>query len=180
MWDNTNVNLLGKPSEAELQRLTYSLYYGCNVAKGGIFHQLCGWLGGWDLWLGAVCDSDYLEKSGLLQFQECFQKADPTSNLSFTNILDKGYWCILAAWRAGRQLLLQPFFAKSDRKFLSWEVLLSGAVAHDRSGNERAVNRMKASGMIARGIHQKQDLARTADLWIVWGFQCNFMFKPVL
>mmetsp|Transcript_2874 Transcript_2874/g.4131 ORF Transcript_2874/g.4131 Transcript_2874/m.4131 type:complete len:119 (-) Transcript_2874:6-362(-) len=100
-----------------------------------------------------------------------------SSDISFTNILDKGYRCILAAWRTGGQLLLQPFFAKSDRKFNSREVLLSGAIASDRSANERAVKKMKASGMIARGIHQKQDLFRSAD---VWGFQCNFMFKPVL
>jgi hypothetical protein len=89
--------------------------------------------------------------------------------------------------------VLQPFFAKSDRKFSSNEVLLSGAVATDRSANERAVNRLKAksaneravnrlkaSGRIARGIHQRQDLERAADMWIAWGFQCNFMFKPVL
>jgi len=115
-----------------------------------------------------------------MQFQELFQRADSKSSLSFTNILDKGYRCILAAWRAGGQLLLQPFFAKSDRKFLSTEVLLSGAVASDCSGNERAVNHLKSSDMIARGIHQLQDLEQTADLWIGYGFQCNFMFKPVL
>jgi hypothetical protein len=132
------------------------------------------------LWLGAVSDTDYLEKSGLLSYQEQFQKDDPTSSISFTNILDKGYRCILAAWRTGGQLLLQPFFAKSDRKFSSREVLLSGAIASDRSVNERAVKRMKESGMIARGIHQCQDLVQSADLWLAWGFQCNFMFKPVL
>ena len=141
---------------------------------------MSGWLGSWDLCLGAVTDSDYLENSGLMKFQANFQKKDPTSSLSFTNILDKGYRCILAAWRAGGQLLLQPFFAKSDRKFSSREVLLSGAVASDRSGNERAVRRLKSSELIARGIHQKHDLGRFSDLWIAWGFQCNFMFKPVL
>jgi hypothetical protein len=57
---------------------------------------------------------------------------------------------------------------------------LSGAVATDRSANERAVNRLKASSRIAGGIHQRQDLERAADMWIAWGFQCNFMFKPVL
>ena len=129
------------------------------------------------MWLGAVSDSVYLEKSGLLGYQELFQKSDATSSISSTNILDKGYRCVLAAWRAGGQLLLQPFFAKSDRKFTSHEVLLSGALATDRSANKRTVNRMKASSMIARGIHQQQDLARFADLWIAWGFQgnCNFM-----
>ena len=116
------------------------------------------------MWLSAVSDSDYLEKSGLLGYQETFQKADPTSSISFTNILDKGYRCVLAAWQTGGQLLLQPFFAKSDQKFTSHEVLLSGAVASDRSANERAVKRMKESSMIARGIHQQQDLARFADL----------------
>jgi hypothetical protein len=76
--------------------------------------------------------------------------------------------------------VLQPFFAKSDRKFSSNEVLLSGAVATDRSANERAVNRLKASGRIAGGIHQSQDLECASDIWIAWGFQCNFMYKPVL
>ena len=33
---------------------------------------------------------------------------------------------------------------------------------------------------IAHGIHGSQDLAQFADIWIAWGFQCNFMFKPVL
>ena len=118
MWDNTNVDFQGKPTDADLQRLTLSLYYGGNVAKGGIF---CSFVVGfcWELWLGAVLDSDYLEKdylekdylekSGLLGYQELFQKSDATSSISFMNILDKGYRCVLAAWRAGGQLLLQPF-----------------------------------------------------------------------
>ena len=180
MWDNTNVDFMGKPSDPDLQRLTYSLYYGGNVAKGGVFLQLCGWLGGWDLWLGAMSDTDYFESSEILEKQEEFQKEDQSSPLSFTNILDKGYRSILAAWRAGGQLLLQPFFAKSDRQFTSEEVLLSAAVASDRSANERAVNRLKANGMICRGIHARQDLVMTADFWLAWGFQCNFMYKPVL
>ena len=180
MWDNTNVNFMGKPSDPDLQRQTFSLYYGQNVAKGGIFLQLCGWMGGWELHLGAISDTAYFENSGLLSEQLEFQKNDSSSDLSFTNILDKGYRSILAAWRAGGQLLLQPFFAKSDRKFTSKEVLLSAAVASDRSANERAVKRMKCSGMISRGIHQSEGLEMMADLWIAWGFQCNFMYKPVL
>ena len=69
-WDNTSVDLKGKTTDSDLQRLTYSLYYGGKVAKGGIFLQLCGGLGGWELWVGACSDSDYLERSGVLQFQE--------------------------------------------------------------------------------------------------------------
>ena len=130
--------------------------------------------------MGAVSDTDYFDNSDLLVFQKMFQEADVSSPLAFTNILDKGYRSVLAAWRKGGQLLLQPFFAKSDRKFTSKEVLLSGAVASDRSANERAVKLLKAAGMISRGIHQQHDLVQFSDLWIAWGFQCNFMFKPVL
>ena len=182
MWDNTNVNFTGKPTDADLQRMTYSLYYGGNVAKGGVFLQLSGWLGGWDLWLGAVSDTDYFEQAGILEAQEAFQRHVDVDDdvIAFTNIMDKGYRSILAAWRAGDQLLLQPFFAKSDRKFTSKEVLLSAAVATDRSGNERAVRAMKRSEFIRRGIHQKQKLDQFADFWLAWGFQVNFMYKPVL
>jgi hypothetical protein len=95
-------------------------------------------------------------------------------------VVDKGYRNVLADWRSGGQLLLQPYFAKSDKKFNSEQVLLSGAVAADRSANERAVKRMKLCGMIAQGIHQRSDNGRVSDVWIAWGFQTNFMYMPVL
>jgi hypothetical protein len=180
MWDNTNVDFQGKPSDADLQRLTHSQYYGGNVAKGAIFLQLCGWMGSWALWLGAISDTEYLERCGLLEAQKQFQQKDNSSNLPFTNILDKGYRSILSAWRAGGQLLLQPFFAKSDRKFSSEEILQSAAVASDRSANERAVRVMKRSGVFTDGIHPRQNLEMMDDMWLAWGFQSNFMYKPVL
>jgi hypothetical protein len=65
----------------------------------------------------------------------------------------------------GSLLLLQSFFVRGNREFSSREVLLSGAVLTDRSGNELVVNRLKYSNiMIFRGIHHTQDLP--------W---CNFM-----
>jgi hypothetical protein len=76
---------------------------------------------------------------------------------------------------------LQPVFAKSDRKFNSREVLISGAVASHQSGNERAVERMKESNFVCRGIHNSRvNLDTVADVWLAWGFQCNFMFEPIL
>jgi hypothetical protein len=57
MWHNTNVPLCFNPSEAEAQHNTYSLYYGGNVAKGGVFIQPCGWMGTHELWMGAVSDT---------------------------------------------------------------------------------------------------------------------------
>lgn len=44
MWDMTNIEAYGF-SDANLQRLTYSKYYNQNCFKGGVFVQLCGWLG---------------------------------------------------------------------------------------------------------------------------------------
>ena len=144
------------------------------MVKLAIFLQLCGWLGGWDPWLGAVSDTDYFEKSGLLNKQQEFMVADITSDLPFTNILDKGYRSTLAAWRAGGQLLLQPFFARSDRK------LQSATVATDQAVNERAVNRLKECGTVTRGIHQRESLEEYADCCLAWGFESNFVYKPVL
>ena len=72
------------------------------------------------------------------------------------------------------------FFARSDRKFTSKEVTLSGAVASDRSANERAVNRLKLAKTISKGIHPKEDLEDFSEHWITWGFTCNFMWDPVL
>jgi hypothetical protein len=52
-WDNTGLGML-KVSDALLKSLTYSQYYARNVAKGGIFVHLCGWMGTHDLYPGAM------------------------------------------------------------------------------------------------------------------------------
>jgi hypothetical protein len=180
-WDNTNLNLKGQPADANYQRAMHSVYYGGSVAKGGVFLQLCGWLGTWSLWAGAISDTDYMHSSGILEAQREFVeacKAHP--NQPFTIILDKGYRCRLAAWREGMQTMLQPWFADSDKKFGSKQVLTSAQIAHDRSGNERAVNVSKRSNLVKRGHHMAADTATTDDVWIGWSFQANFMYKPVL
>ena len=43
-WDGTNVDLKYKSSVAKAESLTYSLYYGGNIAKGGLGLQKCGWI----------------------------------------------------------------------------------------------------------------------------------------
>jgi hypothetical protein len=49
-------------------------------------------------------------------------------------LLTRGYRCIVATWRAGKQMFLQPAFARSDRKFNNTrEVNRSSTVASDRS-----------------------------------------------
>mmetsp|Transcript_35202 Transcript_35202/g.71275 ORF Transcript_35202/g.71275 Transcript_35202/m.71275 type:complete len:154 (+) Transcript_35202:1638-2099(+) len=79
-WDTTNVNL-PKPSDADLQRLTWSHYYSGNVGKGGVFAQLCGWIGTFALWTGAVSDTDYLGNAGILEMQK--QYATKFASLDF-------------------------------------------------------------------------------------------------
>jgi hypothetical protein len=80
--------------------------YGGNVAKGGVFVQLCGWLGTVALWTdGAVNDTDYFSNSGILDMQTQLVAASSEPNKPFTNILDKGYRnSIMAAWCAGKHL----------------------------------------------------------------------------
>jgi len=180
MWDDTNVNA-PSPQDAETNRHWYSHYYGGCVAEGAVFLQLCGWGSTWELWAGSVSDSDYQTLTEVLETQEKFVMEDPVnSDIPFLNFLDKGYRVVLAAWRAGRQLTLQPDFARSDRRFNSQEVLWYATVANDHSGNERQVNVSKRSGLISRGLQHNQCPSTIADAWLAWGFQVNFMYKLVL
>ena len=118
----------------------------------------------------------------LLDKQNTFAMEDKVDGkiIPFTNILDKGYRVNLPAWRAGRQEVIQPIFAASDRKFSGRETIHTADVATSRSGNERAVNQTKRSGFIKRGIKQNADPAVMDDVWLTWSFQSNFMYKPVL
>jgi hypothetical protein len=175
-WDNTGLPL-HKPSEALMQRLTWSAYYAMNVAKGGIFVQLCGWMGVHELYPGAISDSDFLNKTGILEEQEKFQQAD--GGIPCTNVLDRGYRATRAAWRTGKPFVLQPTFSQGDRHFVTCEVLGSASVASDRSGNERSVRRSKMSSYVKRGTTQHKDIVRLCDVWLAWSWQTNFMYAPV-
>ena len=181
MWDMTNIDAYGF-SDADLQRLTYSKYYNGNVFKGGVFTQLCGWIGTADLWPGGVSDTDYNRREGYLQRQENFANNDLVNEtvLPFTNIYDKGYRAKMIAWKTGKQRVLQPVWAESDRRFGRNETLLTGSVATDRAGNERAVNVSKRAWFLSRGFAQNMSPKRMNDAWLTWCFQANFMFNPVL
>jgi hypothetical protein len=181
MHDNTDAVRLMKASDPEMQRATWSKYYGGCVGKGGIACQLCGWTVTLELCTGAIDDSSYIDAVQILRLQDDFAKNDPTSERPFTNVFDKGYRCILAALEQGLQVCLQPTFAQSDRKFSTNNVLHSAGVAAIRSGNERAVRQTKLSWMIKRGCsyHQPWDLDMQCDIWLAWGFQINFMYDAV-
>ncbi len=51
---------------------------------------------------------------------------------------------------------------------------------HDRSGNERGVNVGKREGLFKKGFKQQMSVVRFNNDWRTWGFQANFMYRPVL
>ena len=163
-------------SDALLQRITYSSYYKGNVAKGGVFVQLCGWLGTHELYPGARTDMDYFGKKEILELQKEFQDAD--GGTPFLNILDQGYQAACIAWRSG-QFVLQPTFAKSDAKFSTADTLRSASIAADRSGNERSLRMSKMSSYVKRGTDTHKGIIRLCDAWHAWSWKANFMLKPV-
>lgn len=171
-WDDTNINL-PTPNDGSLNRRSYSNYYGGSVDKrGGVLSQLCGWVGVWYLWTGAVSESAYLSKSGILVKQRMLHQRMRVA----TNTV-KGYHCYIAAWKNGRQSILQPTFAKSDKQFTTTQ-LISSAV--DRGGNERAVNVCKRSGLLKRGLANHASTEDLDDASLTRSFQSNFMFNRAL
>jgi hypothetical protein len=181
MWDMTGIRSY-QFGGAKVQRDTYSKYYAGNCFKGGIFTQLCGWIGVHELWGGNVSDSNYNEKAGYLDEQWAFQNVDLVdgSVVPFTNVYDKGYRARAVCWRKGKQLVAQPIYAKSDQRFKGSDTLISASIASDRGGNERGVNISKRSGVIKRGFKANMDTQMFQDTWITWAFQANFMYDPVL
>ena len=93
MWDMINIPAYAF-SDADLNRFTYSVYYAMNCFKGGIFVQLCGWMGTAHLWVGAVSDTDYNKRAGYMEEQEQFAEGDLVlingvlTLLAFLNIYD--------------------------------------------------------------------------------------------
>lgn len=129
-----------------------------------------------------VSDSDYNKKAGYLQAQNDFQETDLVDGevKKFHNILDRGYRGKMAAWQCGQQMALQPPSAKSDQRFQGKQTIYAGCIAHDRSGNERGVSVCKRSGLMSRGFREGMSAKRFNYAWRTWGFQANFMYKPVL
>ena len=64
-------------------------YYAGNVAKGAVFLQLCGWMGTWELWAGAISDTEYQTRSGVFEYMQWFVDHFD-KGIPFTNIVDKG------------------------------------------------------------------------------------------
>ena len=140
-----------KSEDAGLQQTTYIEYYADNCFKGGVFVQLCGWLGNEYFWGGGVSDSDYNNRSGYLQEQQQFQEADLVFDadngvskiIPFLVVSDQGYRAKMSPWKhrkLRKQLTLQPPSSRIDERFREKKTVYATGIAHDWSVNERAVN----------------------------------------
>lgn len=93
---------------------------------------------------------------------------------------DKWYRSKAVAWKTGRQQVLQPDRAESDKHFSRSRTLRSASIATDRAGNERGVNVCKKSWFVSRGFTPNTNPILISNAWTTWAFQANFMFNPVL
>jgi hypothetical protein len=183
MYDNTNIKMT-QPSFAEAQHATYSLYYSGNVGKGAVYVQPCGWIGCNEIWSGGVSDTHYLQYSEVFPMLNNYLRTSPletdvSRGTKFTIILDRGYRVTLEAMQMGGHFVLQPIFSPVDRQFTTIETDVSSMVASDRSGNERALRYQKISHKVKHGLQTNQSAVRLCDTWLTWGFQVNFMYRPV-
>jgi hypothetical protein len=183
MYDNTNITMK-QPSDAEAQRATYSLYYRGNVGKGAVHVQPCGWIGSSEIWTGGVSDSFYMENGEVFPTLNHYlltahTETEESRKVKFLIILDRGYRVAIAALNTGGHCVLQPIFAPVDRHFTTDEIHHSSTVATDRAGNERAVKYLKISDYINRGMLFNKSSERLSNTWLAWGFQVNFMYRPV-
>jgi hypothetical protein len=96
------------------------------------------------------------------------------SVLPFTNIYDKRYGAMMIDWKYGAQKVLQPEWAKSDKRFRRDQTLLSASVAMDRGGNERAVNVCKRAWFVSRGFLPNMSPKQLNEAWTTWSFQQSY------
>ena len=140
--------------------------------------QPCGWILNEDLWVGGVSDTEYNKHAGYLQKQKEFQEKDLLYDegetvgklLTWLIIYDRGYRAKMAAWLEGKQRVLQPPASKSDERFKGRTTVYAATITHDRSGNERAVNVCKRSGVMKRGFKPHMNKVRFNYVWRGWAF----------
>ena len=100
--------------------------------------------------------------------------------IPFSNILDKGYRCVLLAHRAEGQEYIQPIFAKIDLYFIGDDSVVIASIAFDHSSNERGIQLSKKTGFIKQGLTSGYCPKRLNYVWLAWGYQVNLMFAAVL
>jgi len=148
-WDDSDIGRDHLMRVSIVEHIAPTTTAGMLLKVGSFCNFVAGWVYG-------TCglelsQTKYLVAPGILAALEYFvAKLDGLSTVPFTNVLDKGYCCFVAAWQKG-QYVLQPFFAKSDQQFSTEQLMPSAEIATDRGGNEDAVNVCKRSGLLQRG-----------------------------
>jgi len=112
---------------------------------------------------------------GFLKEQMKFQDADLVRvdntdehvDIPFLDIYDKGSRPRMAAYNNGKQMVLQPHFAKSDKEFNHLETYSSASVATDHGGNKRAVNLGKRARYLSSGFKLNMCPKRYNTAWLV-------------
>ena len=97
--------------------------------------------------------------------------------IAFYNIFDKGYHVNLPAWRAERQQVSQPTFARKNKKFTGRQTIQSADIMTDCLGNEQAIFCSKMSGYIKKGVRKKGLPWLIDNTWLVWSFSRTSCMK---
>jgi len=123
-----------------------------------------------------VSDDHYSKDSGILQEQDKYATTNLVDGgiIAFTNMQDRGFRTIYAAWNVGKQTVIQPPFARSDKRFTGRQTVYSGLIAHDRSGNERGVNvserKLYVQISVINTINNQSPLSSNMHIYIYSGF----------
>lgn len=80
----------------------------------------------------------------------------------------------------GQQCLQPKFSGTSAPKFLGIDTQLTAAVAADHVANEHAVKIAKIDKFVSEGYRQTIGVDQLCDAWLAWGYQVNFVYKPVI
>lgn len=171
LWDTTDIRLLGKPSNPQLQQLFWNQYYKGNVVKAGVGMTPFGWLMAGPCFTGGQGDTTYLEDSGIYLAQQ--ELADRDGGPPCLNYTDRGFKDTSNAWLLFRQQLMTPCFLRNG-KFSPIEVLLTTDRANKRARNERAVRLPK---LLMNSVALSIPPPLFDLIWLNNVFRCNFLFN---
>jgi hypothetical protein len=177
LWDTTDVRLLGAPSHPDLQKATYSDYYGGCVLKGGVGMCPFGWVIPAPLFTGGIADTDYMTESGIIRKQMELAEAD--GGPPATNVTYKGMRCSETALEHGGQQFLTPAFRRrGESQALPSNAFRTNAIAADRAQNERMVLLPCRFHTFRSGVPLSYSPLLVHLLWGNICFGVNFLYKP--
>jgi hypothetical protein len=176
LWDTTDVRLLGQPSDPDLQKATYSDYYGGCVLKGGVGMCPFGWVIPAPLFTGGIADTAYMDQAEI--FRKQMELAEADGGPPATNITDKGMRCSEVALEYGGQQFLTPAFRRrGEAQALPSNAFRTNAIAADRAQNERMVLLPCRFHNFRRGVFLSCEPQLVDLLWKNICFRV-FLYKP--